>query len=66
MPDIRPVGPGVLDFLRRTDTCTVSNAIETFNVRMRNEGFIQAGVECMFPDLPPVAGYAVTARIRTT
>ncbi len=66
MPDIRPVEPGVLDFLRRTDTCTVSNAIETFNVRMRNEGFIQAGVECMFPDLPPVAGYAVTARIRTT
>jgi hypothetical protein len=26
----------VLDALRRLDTCTVSNAIETFDVRLRN------------------------------
>jgi regulator of RNase E activity RraA len=56
----------LLDFLRRTDTCTVSNAIETFNVRMRNEGYIQGRIRSMFPELPPVAGYAVTGRIRTT
>lgn len=55
----------VLNFLRRTDTCTVSNAIETFNVRMRNEGFIKGTSFCQFPQLPPVAGYAVTGRIRT-
>jgi 4-hydroxy-4-methyl-2-oxoglutarate aldolase len=59
----------LLDFLRRTDTCTVSNAIETFNVRMRNEGFVHGGlafgnIRCMFPDLPQVAGYAVTGRFR--
>ncbi len=56
----------ILDFLRRTDTCTASNAIETFDVRMRNEGYIQSGAKCLFPELPPVAGYAVTGRIRTT
>jgi 4-hydroxy-4-methyl-2-oxoglutarate aldolase len=56
----------ILDFLSKTDTCTVSNAIEAFNIRMRNEGFIQDAVNCQFPDLPPVAGYAVTGRIRTT
>jgi regulator of RNase E activity RraA len=56
----------ILNFLRRTDTCTVSNAIETFNVRMRNEGFIQDTAECQFPKLPPVVGYAVTGRIRTS
>ena len=33
---------------------------------MRNEGFIQGGVKCIFPTMPPVAGYAVTGRIRTT
>jgi 4-hydroxy-4-methyl-2-oxoglutarate aldolase len=66
METIRQVAPLILDFLRRTDTCTVSNAIETFNVRMRNEGFIQGGVKCMFPRMPPVVGYAVTGRIRTT
>jgi 4-hydroxy-4-methyl-2-oxoglutarate aldolase len=62
----RQVAPDILDFLRRTDTCTISNAIETFDVRMRNEGFIHGGVKCMLPEMSPVAGYAVTGRIRTT
>src|SRR5665213_3637475 len=66
MPTANQVGPEILDFLRNTDTCTVSNAIETLNVRMRNEGYIQGGAQCMFPEMPPVAGYAVTGRIRTT
>jgi hypothetical protein len=63
------VSPDVFDFLRRTDTCTVSNSIETFNVRMRNEGFVhggfaRGGIRCMFPEMPPVAGHAVTGRLR--
>lgn len=66
MKKVTKAAPVILDFLRRTDTCTVSNAIETFNIRMRNEGYIQGGVRCMFPELHPVAGYAVTGRIRTT
>ncbi|HWF11227.1 MAG TPA: RraA family protein [Bryobacteraceae bacterium] len=65
MKTTRHAPPLVLDFLGRTDTCTVSNAIETFNVRMRNEGYIQGRIRSMFPDLPPSAGYAVTGRIRT-
>lgn len=55
----------ILNFLKRTDTCTVSNAIETFDVRMRDEGFMHKTVECQFPNLPPIAGYAVTGRIRS-
>src|SRR5665213_2999984 len=66
MKNVTQAPPLVLDFLRRTDTCTVSNAIETFNVRMRNEGYIQGRTRSLFPELPPVAGYAVTGRIRTT
>jgi regulator of RNase E activity RraA len=66
MENANRVDPEILDFLRKTDTCSVSNAIETLNVRMRNEGFIQGGVKCMFPAMPPVAGYAITGRIRTT
>jgi 4-hydroxy-4-methyl-2-oxoglutarate aldolase len=49
--------------IRRLDACTVSNAIETFKVRLRNEGFAGAGIRCMFPHLPPMLGYAATARI---
>ncbi|MGD1157906.1 MAG: RraA family protein [Terriglobia bacterium] len=55
-----------LQALRRLDTCQVADAIETFDVRLRNEGFMDASVRCMFPDLPPMVGYAVTARIRTS
>ena len=66
MNTTRQLSPEILDFLRRTDTCTVSNAIEHFNVRMRNEGFIHNVIRCMLPELAPVAGYAVTGRIRTT
>src|SRR5215471_19713635 len=51
--------------LRALGTCTVSNAIERLNVRLRNEGFVHAGVRCQFPALPPMVGYAATVRIRT-
>lgn len=54
-----------LDALRALDTCTVSNAIETFGVRLRNTGFVDASVRCMFEDLPPMVGYAATARLRS-
>lgn len=55
-----------LDELRQFDTCTISNAIERLKVRLRNEGFIYGAVMCRFPELPPVIGYAVTGRIRTS
>jgi len=55
----------VLHALAKIDTCMVSNAIETFDVRLRNAGFADARIHCMFPDLPPMVGYAATARIRT-
>ena len=57
--------PELLALLQSVDTCTISNAIETFEVRMRNEGYMSHEIRCLFPELPPVAGYAVTGRIRT-
>lgn len=61
-----PVSTAVLESLRRFDTCSVSNAIERFNVRLRNEGFVSGTVRCRFPQLPPMLGYAVTARVHTS
>jgi 4-hydroxy-4-methyl-2-oxoglutarate aldolase len=55
-----------LEKLRSLDTCTVANAIETFNLRPRNEGFASAAIRCQFPHFPPMLGYAVTGRIRTS
>ncbi len=60
------LAPDQLEALGRLSTCAVSNAIETFGVRLRNTGFADASIQCMFEDLPPVVGYATTARVRTS
>lgn len=54
-----------LESLRQFDSCMVANAVEKFKVRLRNAGFTDASIHCMFPDAPPMVGYAVTARLRT-
>lgn len=54
-----------LDALRQIDTCMIANAIEKFNVRLRNTGFTDGKIKCMFPDAPPLVGYAVTGRLRS-
>ena len=60
-----PISVAELDALRRLDTCTVSNAIETFGVRLRNAGFADHRIRCMFEDFPPMVGYAATAQLRS-
>ncbi len=63
---MRPwLGEDVLEALRLLDTCTVEDAIEMFDLRARNVGFASSSVRCMFEDLPPMVGYAATARLRT-
>jgi len=61
-----PTNQDLLQSLARLDSCTVANAIETFDVRLRNTGFTDASVRCIFEDIPPMVGYAVTARVRTS
>ena len=60
----QPLGPDTLARLRTYTTPTLSNAIETFNVRPKNTGFTRGRVRCLFPDLGPMVGYAVTATCR--
>lgn len=55
-----------LERLRRVDSCTLANAIETFEIRLRNTGFTDSSVHCLFPDFPAIVGYAATARVRTS
>ena len=54
-----------LDAFRQFDTCMIANAIESFNVRLRNTGFADASVRCIFEDAPAMVGYAATARLRS-
>ncbi len=65
-PQVAAVPAGILEELQKFSTCTVSNAIEQFQVRTRNEGFVNSSVRCIFPQFPPKVGYAATARVRTS
>jgi regulator of RNase E activity RraA len=58
------VGPASLSAIRAFDGASIANAIETFELRLRNEGFADASIRCLGAHLPPAVGYAVTARIR--
>jgi regulator of RNase E activity RraA len=51
-----------LDALRKVSTPAVCDAIELFNIRPRNEGFMTSDIRCLFPDLGVLVGYAATAR----
>ena len=56
--------PSLLEALKRFDSPTLSNAIETFAIRPRDEGYMSMDIRCFFPELGPLVGYAATATIR--
>ena len=60
LPAIPELSPEQLDFLRGVDSPTIANAIERFKVRDRYEGYVGGAVRCLFPELPPMVGYALT------
>jgi len=47
-------------------TCAVSNAIESLNVRSKTEGFMNTDIKSMFPEMGSMAGFAVTAVIKAS
>jgi len=59
-----PLSLEQLEELKRYSTPTVCNAIELFEVRPRNEGFMLPTIVCRFPELPVCVGYAATATFR--
>jgi regulator of RNase E activity RraA len=55
-----PLSREQIQELRKITTPTIANAIETFDIRPRNEGFMDPSVKCVFPELGPMVGYAAT------
>ena len=53
-----------LQALKLLDACVVANAIEAFHERLRNEGFANGSVRCLFPQLESMVGYAATIKVR--
>jgi 4-hydroxy-4-methyl-2-oxoglutarate aldolase len=60
------LSPEQLEALKKVNTPTISNAIEIFNVRERHLGFLPHQIRCLFPDLGPMVGYAVTSQTRAS
>ena len=52
-----------LDALRKITTPTIANAIELFDIRPRNVGFMTPEIRCMLPELGIMVGYAATCTI---
>ena len=59
------LAPETLAKLAEFDTPTICNVIELFDVRPRNQGYMDARIRCAFPELPPMIGYACTAVFRS-
>lgn len=54
-----------LQAIRQFDTCAIANAIESFEIRLRNEGFTRPGLRCLSGDNARLIGYATTCRVRS-
>jgi regulator of RNase E activity RraA len=54
----------VIDALKKISSPSVANAIETFNVRPRDQGNMSSAIRTLFPELGPLVGYAVPCVIR--
>jgi regulator of RNase E activity RraA len=65
MSPLPPLAPETLSALARFDTPTICNAIELFEVRPRNTGFMNDTIKACFPRMPPMVGYSVTSTFRS-
>ncbi|MEZ6048419.1 MAG: RraA family protein [Planctomycetaceae bacterium] len=59
------LSPEVLAGLEKYDTPTVCNVIELFNIRPRNEGYMNETIKSCFPKLKPMVGFALTSTFRS-
>jgi 4-hydroxy-4-methyl-2-oxoglutarate aldolase len=60
-----PLTSQQVDALKKITSPSVANAIETFNVRPREEGNLSSEIRALFPEMGPMVGYAATAVIRS-
>ena len=54
-----------LDELRQFDSPTVCNAVELWDLRPRNTGYMNSSIKACFPTFPPMVGYALTSTFRS-
>jgi 4-hydroxy-4-methyl-2-oxoglutarate aldolase len=60
------ISKDILNRLAEFDSCSIADAIETFSVRLRNEGFNDPTIRCFFPQFGPIVGFAFTFKVRSS
>ena len=61
----QPLYPqALLDALAQFDTPTICNALELIDPTYRNQGFTTEPLQCIYPTLAPIVGYARTGTMR--
>src|SRR5579862_5931115 len=61
---VKLVAPEALEIMKKYDTATIANVIELFQIRPSTAGYLRGKIRAIYPDLPPVVGYATTATFR--
>lgn len=59
----KQLDPTLEQKLLSVDSPTISNAVERFKLRSRREGYMGPQIQCRFPDMGRVVGYATTCTI---
>lgn len=65
MQEATRVSGATLGLLRQFDTPTICNVIELFDIRPRDQGYMDHRIRCDFPEMPPMVGLAATAAFRS-
>jgi regulator of RNase E activity RraA len=66
MAKTKPLSAAKLKPLTAFDTPTICNIIEVLAPERRGHGFTTEPLRCIYPELPPIVGYARTGTIRAT
>lgn len=59
------INPDTVRKLAQFDSPTICNVIELFDIRPRNQGYMDRRVRSNFPEMPPMVGFATTAQFRS-
>lgn len=60
-----PLNDEHLSLLAQVDSPTVANVIELFGIRSQVAGYASETIRAVYPEFPPIVGYAVTSMFRT-
>jgi 4-hydroxy-4-methyl-2-oxoglutarate aldolase len=63
--EVKLCSPQALEIMKKYDSATIANVIELFRIRPSTAGYLRGRIHAIYPDLPPVVGYATTAIFRS-